>query len=55
MDNIRIIDLGEYIVEIIYDEKTGELEVSVLDELGGVIESINITNTDDKDFNPRLN
>ena len=55
MDNLKIIDLGEYIVEIIYNEKTGELEVSVLDELGDVIESINITNTDDKDFNPRLN
>ena len=55
MDNLKRIDLGEYIVEVIYNEKTGELEVSVLDELGDVIESINISNTNDKDFNPRLN
>jgi len=43
----RRIDLGEYIVEIEYDDETGAIEVVVLDELEGVIESITITNAED--------
>ena len=42
----RRIDLGEYIVEIEYDDVTGAIEVSVLDELEGVIEYISITNSE---------
>lgn len=54
----KIIDLGEYIIEIEYDDLTGLLEVTVLDELGGVIESITITNSDednDNDYDINLN
>jgi hypothetical protein len=40
------VDLGEYIIDIEYDDVTGAIEVSVLDELEGVIESITITNTE---------
>jgi hypothetical protein len=43
------VDLGEYIVEIEYDETTGAIDVYVLDELEGVIESISITNAPDGD------
>jgi hypothetical protein len=41
------VDLGEYIVDIEYDDETGAIEVTVLDELDGIIESITITNTED--------
>lgn len=41
------VDLGEYIIDIEYDDVTGAIEVTVLDELEGVIESITITNTED--------
>jgi hypothetical protein len=41
------VDLGEYIIDIEYDDVTGAIEVTVLDELEGVIESITITNTQD--------
>jgi hypothetical protein len=43
----RKIDFGEYIVTATYDEKTGEIKVSVLDELQEEIESITITNDED--------
>ena len=60
------IDLGEYFVDIEYDDETGAIEVTVLDELEGVIESITITNSEDSsddkddevgfnDFNINLN
>jgi hypothetical protein len=53
------IDLGEYIVEIKYDDETGTIEVGVLDELEEIIESITITNSEDddssSDFNVNLN
>ena len=55
MSKNKRVDLGEYIVDIFYDEKTGEIEVSVLDELGDVIESISITNENNEDVDPRLN
>ena len=48
MTNKRI-DLGEYIVTIKHNERTGEIDVSVLDELGELIEAINITNDEDDD------
>ena len=41
------VDLGEYFVDIEYDDMTGAIEVTVLDELEGVIESITITNSED--------
>lgn len=43
------IDLGEYVVVIEYDKFTSHLEVEVLDELGDVIESINISDDDESD------
>ncbi len=43
----KTIDLGEYVIKIAYNSKTGDLDVSVLDELNELIESINITNDDD--------
>jgi hypothetical protein len=45
------IDLGEYIVKIFYNEETSELDVEVVDELGDIIESINIQddNSEDED------
>lgn len=48
------IDLGEYIVKIDYDENNGMLNVEVLDELGDIIESINITD-DENDEEDDLN
>ncbi len=45
------IDLGEYFVDIEYDDETGAIEVTVLDELEGVIESITITNSEDSSDN----
>ena len=44
----KIVDLGEYIINIDYDGD-GRLNVSVLDELGGEIESLFISNSEDND------
>jgi hypothetical protein len=41
------VELDEYIVEIEYDDVTGAIDVYVLDELEGVIESISITNSEE--------
>ncbi len=41
------VELGEYIVDIEYDDVTGAIDVEVLDELEGVIESISITNSEE--------
>lgn len=49
MEIIKKIDLGEYIIVIKYEDTTGSLEVEVLDELEEVIESLEITNDEDKD------
>jgi len=53
------VDLGEYIIIIDYDDITGSLDVTVLDELEGVIETINVENDVDPDndteINPNLN
>jgi hypothetical protein len=43
------VDLGEYKVDIEYDDTTGAIEVSVLDELEGVIEAIYVTNSHEGD------
>lgn len=43
----KTIDLGEYIVNITYDNETGAISVDVLDELHELIESMNITNIED--------
>ncbi len=43
----KTIDLGEYIVNITYDNQTGSISVDVLDELHEIIESMNITNVED--------
>lgn len=46
----KTVDLGEYIVNITYDNETGSISVEVLDELHEVIESMDITNIEnDKD------
>lgn len=44
----KTVDLGEYIVKIEYDNETGAIEVSVLDELQDVIETMIITNVVDE-------
>jgi len=44
----EIVDLGEYIINIDYNGD-GRLNVSVLDELGGEIESLFISNSEDND------
>jgi len=41
------IDFGEYLIIAVYDDVSGSLEISVLDELEEVIESIQITNDDE--------
>ncbi len=43
----KTIDLGEYIVNITYNNQTGSISVDVLDELHEIIESMNITNVED--------
>lgn len=43
----KTIDLGEYIINIAYDNETGAISVDVLDELHELIESMNITNVED--------
>lgn len=46
----QIVDLGEYKVVINYDDSgNGHLVVTVLDELDGEIETIEIQNGDDED------
>lgn len=46
----KTVDLGEYIVNITYNNETGSISVEVLDELREVIESMDITNIEnDKD------
>jgi hypothetical protein len=47
MVNKKTIDLGEYVVVITYDNETGSISVEVLDELHEIIESIDITNSED--------
>ncbi len=59
MVTTKKIDLGEYVVVIEYNKITGTLDVTVMDELEGVIETINVTNDEepegDDEINPNLN
>ena len=41
------VDLGEYVVKVVYNDMDGSLSVSVYDELDELIEQINITNDED--------
>ena len=43
--------VGDYEVVINYDEETNALDVEVLDELGDVIESINIQDDNEEEEN----
>lgn len=47
MELAKKIDFGEYLIIAVYDDISGSLEVSVLDELEEVIERIQITNDDE--------
>lgn len=50
------IDLGEYVIVIEYDDDgSGHLSVSVLDEGGEEIESIQLANDDENEIDPNLN
>lgn len=52
------VDLGEYIVLINYDKKSGLINIELLDELQGLIESITVINSEDSDgitLDPNLN
>ena len=49
MDN-RIIDLGEYKIEINFNPETNDLDVSVYDALGDIIESINIADAEEDEL-----
>jgi hypothetical protein len=50
MKKNKRVDLGEYIIEIDYDSDDGSLEVTILDELEGVIETLSISNDDEEDL-----
>jgi hypothetical protein len=52
------VDLGEYIVLINYDKKNGLINIDLLDELQGLIESITVINSENSDeitLDPNLN
>lgn len=58
MKTTKKIDLGEYIILINYESDDGSLDVTILDELEDVIDSITITNDEDPDnqqIDPTLN
>jgi hypothetical protein len=60
MKTTKKIDLGEYIIIIIYDDTNGSLDVTVLDELEDIIEELNIINDEDPnnelpEIDPSLN
>lgn len=54
MKTEKRIDLGEYIIVIEYDNDNGFLDVTVLDELEGVIEYITVTNDDEDEVDEEL-
>ena len=47
MEITKKIDLGEYIIVVEYNDTDSSLNVTILDELEGVIEAIRITNDED--------
>ena len=50
MEITKKIDLGEYIIVVEYNDTDGSLNVTILDELEGVIEAIRITNDEDDEI-----
>ncbi len=48
MKTTKKIDLGEYVINIVYDKADGSLEVTILDELGDMIDAIVVTNDTDE-------
>lgn len=52
MEHTKKVDLGEYIIIITYDDVSGSLSVSVLDELEDEIERIDVVNDDEDDNDP---
>lgn len=51
MQFTKKIDFGEYLIIAMYDDVSGSLKVTVLDELEEVIETINVENDDDSEEN----
>jgi hypothetical protein len=47
----KTIDLGEYIVDISYEKKTGYISVDVYDETEELIESLVISNLEENNTN----
>jgi hypothetical protein len=47
--------VGDYEIVVKYDEETNALDVEVLDELGDVIESINIQDDNEEEESDTLN
>lgn len=47
MKKNKRIDIGEYIIEIKYDSESGDLTVTIKDELHDVIEMMHVTNDED--------
>jgi hypothetical protein len=45
----KTIDLGEYIIEINFEPKNNELDINVFDAAGEIIESMNISDSEDED------
>lgn len=44
----KTIDLGEYIIEINFEPKNNELDINVFDAAGEIIESMNISDSEDE-------
>lgn len=56
MKHTKVVDFGEYIITINYNETNSSLEVIVSDETGVLIESMDIKNSEDKsDLDINLN
>jgi len=58
MKTKKTIDLGEYIVDILYDKNTGFISVEIYDEGEELIEALVITNSKDEStdqIDPSLN
>lgn len=39
----KTLDFGEYIVKIQYDKETESIDIELFDQLGGLIESISVS------------
>jgi hypothetical protein len=49
MEIVKKIDLGEYVIVVRYNDEDGSLNVSIYDELEELVESVDITNSEDED------